>query len=78
MSEQEQQEQQGEETPEDAIQGEQGEPVEQDAVTGAGLDPDVPVRTSAPPPEAQSGVPNLPDGSNEGVEPGEEDEEEES
>lgn len=37
---------------------------------GAGFDPNAPVATSPPPPEAQSGVPQPTDGSNEGVEPG--------
>lgn len=53
---------------ENAIQGDQGEQVA-DAAAAPGFDPDRPVRTSAPEPEAQSGVPNLTDGSNEGVEP---------
>lgn len=45
-----------------------GESAPQDAGS-PGFDPDAPVRTSPPPPEAQSGVPQPTDGSNEGVEP---------
>lgn len=37
--------------------------------TESGFNPDRPVRTSPPAPEEQSGVPNLPEGRNEGVEP---------
>jgi hypothetical protein len=61
---------------ENATQGDQGPQVrEQDAqpVGGdvAGFDPNRPVASSPPPPDAQSGVPQLADGSNAGVEPGE-------
>lgn len=48
--------------------GDQGEQVA-DSAAASGFNPDAPVRTSAPPAEAQSGVPALSDGSNEGVEP---------
>jgi hypothetical protein len=34
----------------------------------SGFNPDTPVRTSPPPPEAQSGVPNLTSGENDDVE----------
>lgn len=37
--------------------------------TDAGFDPNRPVPVSAPPPEAQSGVPGLSNGENDGVEP---------
>lgn len=48
--------------------GEQGNDVEQDAQQ-SGVNPDqVAPPTSPPAPEQQSGVPNLPDGANEGVE----------
>jgi hypothetical protein len=50
------------------IQGDQGPQVaEQVPADATGGNPDVPIRTSAPPPEAQSGVPGIPE--NEGVEP---------
>lgn len=52
--------------------GDQGEWVgEQDAplVEPGGFDPDRPVRQSPPPPEAQSGVPQIPGGENDDVEP---------
>lgn len=55
-----------------ATQGEQGPQVrEQDPTpTGPqGFDPDRPVASSPPPPDAQSGVPALPNGENAGVEP---------
>jgi hypothetical protein len=58
-----------------AVEGNQG-PWEKGLQDGApanagqaGFDPDRPVRTSPPAPEEQSGVPNLPEGRNEGVEP---------
>jgi len=57
-------------------EGDQGEYVEQAPApadsTAGGFDPDRPVRTSAPTPEQQSGVPQPTDGSNEGVEANEE------
>lgn len=54
--------------------GESGQVGQQDeqqpvGVNQGGFDPDQPVRTSAAPPEAQSGVPELEGGGNEGVEP---------
>lgn len=52
--------------------GDQGEWVgEQDAplVQPGGFDPDRPVRQSPPPAEAQSGVPQIPGGENDDVEP---------
>lgn len=55
----------------EATQGDQGPQVrEQDATeTGPqGFDPNRPVASSPPPPDAQSGVPNLPNGENAGVE----------
>lgn len=48
--------------------GDQGEYVEQDAVPSGSFDPNRPVRTSAPPADAQSGVPSI-SGENAGVEP---------
>jgi hypothetical protein len=52
------------------VQGDQGPQVsEQVPADATGSDPDNAVRTSAPAPEAQSGVPQIPDGTNEGVEP---------
>jgi cell division protein FtsN len=60
----------------EGTQGDQGPQVrEQDAapVGGAdatGFDPNRPVASSPPPPDAQSGVPNIPGGENAGVEPG--------
>ena len=52
------------------IQGDQGPQVaEQDPADATGANPDNAVRVSAPPPEAQSGVPQIPGGVNEGVEP---------
>lgn len=51
------------------IEGDQGTPAEQDAPPAGGTGSDDPVRTSAPAPEDQSGVPGLPE--NEGVQPGE-------
>jgi hypothetical protein len=44
-----------------------GEQVPQDAAATS-FDPNQPVRTSPPAPEEQSGVPDLPNGDNEGVE----------
>lgn len=52
------------------VEGDQGPQVsEQDPADATVPNPDNAVRTSAPPPEAQSGVPQIPDGTNEGVEP---------
>lgn len=54
------------------IQGDQGEPVEhnpQSARSSTGFNPDAPVATSPPPASAQSGVPPLEGGGNEGVAP---------
>lgn len=63
------------EAAESATTGDQGpwEKGLQDAApaNAPGFDPDRPVRTSPPAPEEQSGVPNLPDERNAGVEPGE-------
>jgi hypothetical protein len=55
-------------------EGDQGEWVEQAAVgsTATAFDPDRPVRVSPPDAHQQSGVPELSDGDNEGVEPNEE------
>jgi hypothetical protein len=53
----------------DPIEGDQGPQVAEQTpqgTVGGSFDPDAPVRTSAPPPDAQSGVPALPE--NEGVE----------
>lgn len=58
------------------VAGDQGEYVNQGeslpssaTASEAGFDPNRPVATSPPPPEAQSGVPALEGGGNEGVEP---------
>lgn len=52
------------------VEGDQGPQVsEQDPQDATGANPDNAVAQSAPPPEAQSGVPQIPDGTNEGVEP---------
>lgn len=51
--------------------GDQGEQVAPSA-SAVGFDPNVPRAISAPPASAQSGVPQIPDGSNEGVQPGDE------
>jgi hypothetical protein len=55
--------------PTTADQGDQVSEQTPAAAAAPGFDPDAPVATSPPPPEAQSGVPQPTDGSNEGVEP---------
>jgi hypothetical protein len=59
-------------TEREAIVGEQGvgnvDAMGQTSAIATGFDPNAPVATSAPPANAQSGVPTLPE--NEGVEPG--------
>lgn len=53
--------------PEEAAGGEKLDQVAAGAFA-SGFNPDAPVRTSPPPPEAQSGVPDLTSGENDGVE----------
>jgi hypothetical protein len=50
------------------VSGDQGESAPTDAAPVGGHDPSQPRATSAAPPEAQSGVPDIPDGANDGVE----------
>jgi hypothetical protein len=54
------------------VEGDQGEQVA--TPSEPGFNPDAPRATSAPPPEAQSGVPDLPGGDNADVEPPSDDE----